>query len=257
MMVKVILEPPQRRPGARTVLDALRWVFLLVAIVSLGYYVYVLTDTKVYQAYEDFSFQQQSRGLTPSWTGFVKSEIGSLFSSAGPETEEPVSPEQEKQAQTEAQRSHVRPRYLAKDALIGRIEIPRLHVHAIVEEGVDDKTLRRAVGHVPGTALPGDDGNVALAAHRDTFFRGLKDVEKDDHIQLRTLQGDYDYVVESTRIVSPKDVGVLKPTKDPVLTLVTCYPFYYVGNAPKRFIVQARQVPADARVTSPRAVAAP
>lgn len=127
-------------------------------------------------------------------------------------------------------------------ALIGRVEIPRLGVSAIVREGVDDATLRRAVGHIPETALPGERGNAALAAHRDTFFRPLKQVRKGDRIQVTTPDGTHEYAVSETRVVDPEDVWVLDPTPQPTLTLVTCYPFNYVGSAPRRFIVRATGV---------------
>ncbi|MGA3095904.1 MAG: class D sortase [Bryobacteraceae bacterium] len=126
--------------------------------------------------------------------------------------------------------------------LVGRIEIPRLGVSAVVVEGVDKTTLRRAVGHIPGTALPGEPGNAGLAGHRDTFFRPLKDLRIKDQIRLSTLKGNFDYEVESLRVVAPDNVGVLASSGENVLTLVTCYPFYYVGPAPKRWIVRARQV---------------
>ena len=131
---------------------------------------------------------------------------------------------------------------IAADGLIGRIEIPRLLLSAVVLEGVDKITLRRAVGHIPGTALPGQAGNVGLAGHRDTFFRSLKDVKVKDEVQLSTLAGNFNYEVESLRVVDPDNVGVLAPSGHNVLTLVTCYPFYFVGPAPKRWIVTARQV---------------
>jgi sortase A len=130
----------------------------------------------------------------------------------------------------------------AADGLIGRIEIPRLLLSAVVVEGVDKTTLRRAVGHIPGTAMPGRTGNVGLAGHRDTFFRSLKDVKIKDEVQLSTLAGNFNYEVESLRVVDPENVGVLAPSGQNVLTLVTCYPFYFVGPAPKRWIVRARQV---------------
>ena len=112
----------------------------------------------------------------------------------------------------------------------------------VVIEGIDRTTLRRAVGHIPGTALPGHPGNVGLAGHRDTFFRPLKDLRIKDEIRLSTLKGDFKYVVASITIVDPDDVGVLAASRENVLTLVTCYPFYYVGPAPQRWIVRARQV---------------
>ena len=127
-------------------------------------------------------------------------------------------------------------------SLIGRIEIPRLLLSVVVVEGVDKTSLRRAVGHIPGTALPGEAGNVGLAGHRDTFFRPLKDVRIKDEIQISTLKGKFKYEVVSLRVVDPENVGVLAPSGENVLTLVTCYPFYFVGPAPKRWIVRARQV---------------
>jgi sortase A len=130
----------------------------------------------------------------------------------------------------------------AANGLIGRIEIPRLRLSAMVMEGIDTTTLRRAVGHIPGTALPGQSGNVALSGHRDTFFRPLKDLRIKDEIRFSTLSGDFDYEVESLTVVGANDVGVLAASHENVLTMVTCYPFFYVGAAPKRFVVRARQV---------------
>lgn len=129
--------------------------------------------------------------------------------------------------------------------LIGRIEIPRVNVTSIIREGVDDDTLSRAVGHIPGTPVFGEHGNVALAAHRDTFFRGLKGIAKGDTIRVQTPDSRYEYHVVSTKIVKPEDVGVLASDGTDTLTLVTCWPFSYVGHAPKRFIVHARRVEAE------------
>ena len=127
-------------------------------------------------------------------------------------------------------------------SLIGKILIPRLGITAIVDEGVDSKTLALSVGHIPSTALPGEPGNVGLAAHRDTLFRNLKDVRRDDEITLMTLAGSYFYRVVWFKVVNPTEVSVLKPSLgEETLTLVTCYPFYFVGHAPKRFIVRAQR----------------
>jgi sortase A len=123
--------------------------------------------------------------------------------------------------------------------LLGRITVPRLDLSAMVNEGVDDNTLSLAIGHIPGTALPGPVGNVAVAAHRDTFFRPLKDIKPNDEIDFLTSQGEYRYRVRSMRIVNPEDVEVLKPSSEPELTMITCYPFDFFGHAPKRFVVQA------------------
>jgi sortase A len=127
-------------------------------------------------------------------------------------------------------------------ALVGRIQIPRLGLSVVVAEGVDTHTLRRAAGHIPGTGLPGQPGNIGISGHRDTFFRPLRNIRQDDIITLTTVGGIYHYRVVSISIVSPSDVGVLEPSTHEVLTLVTCYPFYFVGNAPERFIVRAGRV---------------
>jgi sortase A len=126
--------------------------------------------------------------------------------------------------------------------VIGEMEIPRLDLKTIVVQGESPKVLRRAVGHLPETALPGNSGNVALAGHRDSFFRPLRNIQLGDAITIKTPDGEFEYQVESTEIVWPSDVEVLKPSSENTLTLVTCFPFYYVGAAPKRFIVHARQV---------------
>jgi sortase A len=122
----------------------------------------------------------------------------------------------------------------------------------MVREGADERTLSRAVGHIPGTALPGNVGNVGLAGHRDTFFRALRNIRADDTIELETTAGTYRYIVKSTRIVTPRDVSVLEASGGETLTLVTCYPFYYVGSAPKRFIVHAALVHEAPEVASPK-----
>lgn len=150
----------------------------------------------------------------------------------------------------------VKPRPVEKASrplsVIGRVEVPRLHLSAMVEEGTDEGTLGRAVGHVPGTALPGAAGNVAIAGHRDSFFRALKDLRRNDEINFETLDGSFRYTVEEMSVVGPSDTSVLKPTEDKTLTIVTCFPFNYIGPAPRRFIVRARQV-GDSSKCSPGA----
>jgi sortase A len=125
---------------------------------------------------------------------------------------------------------------------IGEIQIRRLGLTAVVLQGDSAAILQRAVGHVADTALPGESGNVVLAGHRDTFFRPLKQVHAGDAITLKTRDGDFEYLVESTAIVRPSDVRVLRPTGGSTLTLITCFPFSYLGSAPDRFIVRAREV---------------
>jgi sortase A len=130
--------------------------------------------------------------------------------------------------------------YLAQP--LGRLEIPSIELSAMFAEGMDGRTLRRAVGHIPGTALPGSAGNVGLSGHRDTFFRRLGKIHAGDVIWLKTLQGTYKYVAESSGVVDPDESVVLRDIGRPTLTLITCYPFYYVGHAPKRFVVHASLV---------------
>jgi sortase A len=122
---------------------------------------------------------------------------------------------------------------------LAKLDIPRAGLSVMVMEGTDDATLRVAVGHIPGTRLPGQTGNVGLAGHRDSFFRGLSKLRTGDEITLTTREDTLHYTVESVRIVSPDNLSVLQDTSYPALTLVTCYPFYYVGPAPQRWIVKA------------------
>ena len=131
---------------------------------------------------------------------------------------------------------------LAASGLIGNIEIPSVGISAMVVEGTSSKTLRRAAGHISGTALPGQAGNIGISGHRDTFFRPLRNIHQNDIVKLTTMLGEFRYRVVSTRIVGPADVGVLDPDGTEVLTLVTCYPFYFVGSAPDRFVVRAERV---------------
>jgi len=138
---------------------------------------------------------------------------------------------------------HYAPPLPPPGTVIGRLVIPRLHLRAVVREGTDKQILAESLGHVIGTGYPGTPGNVAIAGHRDTLFRCLRNIAKDDIIQFQTIYGDYTYTVDSTSIVTPRDVKVLDPGPQPEITLVTCYPFYYVGSAPDRFIVHARLVP--------------
>lgn len=147
--------------------------------------------------------------------------------------------------------STVSRRSTSDGSLIGRLTIPRLHLSAMVREGVRENTLSLALGHVPSTAVPGQKGNVAIAGHRDTVFRSLRGIRKYDLIRFETPSGSYLYQVSSIEIVDPTDVSVLQARRDSELTLITCYPFHYIGSAPERFIVKAREVdrvPQDAVV---------
>ena len=124
--------------------------------------------------------------------------------------------------------------------VIGKLVIPRITISAMVIEGTDQGSLLRAVGHIPGTAFPGDSGTVGLAGHRDTFFRFLKGIRRGDAILFETVRGTYQYRVTDMKVVEPTDIDVLEPTTHPILVLVTCYPFGFLGHAPERFVVTAR-----------------
>jgi sortase A len=207
----------------------LRWsqyFFFVVGILALSYCAVVLLDRWVFQAY-------QTRRFERAWKD--------AQTSARTIQQPPSSP---LAAQAEADRA--RAESFGIDGLagspLGRIEISSVGLAAMIMEGIDGKTLRHAVGHIPGTPLPGQPGNVALAGHRDTFFRGLRNIHKDDEITLTTLHGSYRYRVDSTQVVEPQATEVLDNSVDDILTLVTCYPFHFVGPAPKRFIVRARRI---------------
>jgi sortase A len=198
----------------------LRWsqrAMMAAAIALLGYSAFVLLDSWDFQ-------NQQSRDLDR----LLRNAPTASASHQTPQTEPSPAPQA--------------PPEIAAGDLIGRIEIPRLDLSAVVVEGIGGRDLRRAVGHIPGTPLPGQPGNAAIAGHRDTFFRPLKDIVVDDIIVLTTEWGEYRYRVVWSRMTTPDDVAVLDPTTKDVLTLVTCYPFYYVGPAPDRFIVRAERV---------------
>ncbi len=128
------------------------------------------------------------------------------------------------------------------DLPLAVLRIPKIGLEVPVLEGTDDLTLNRGVGHIEGTPQPGEAGNSGIAGHRDGFFRGLKDIAVGDRIGLVTLVGNESYEVDRITIVSPDDVSVLADSGEPSLTLVTCYPFYFVGDAPRRYIVRAVRV---------------
>jgi sortase A len=226
---------PSSRAG-RSRRKRLRWLerlLILVGIVCVGYFVYTYAEARLYQAFEDRELDKILNQAAVRGTSGTTSEDVDAASRAVPR------------------------RLFAPGSTVGRIEIPRLGVSAVIRAGTDARTLRLAVGYIPGTALPGDPGNFGLAGHRDTFFRKLRDINPDDEIRIVTTDGVFRYQVQRTSIVMPQDVWVLDPTNYPALTLVTCYPFNYVGSAPKRFIVRAAlqttETPARSTVSKPPA----
>jgi sortase A len=208
-----------------------QYVFLMLATVCLGFYSYAYLARVLYQSYESWSFDRIPARTVPARGQYHEATI------IGDTVREP--------------QGSVPPSKAAfPSSIIGRLSVPRLHLSAMVREGVDAHTLQLAVGHIPSTVLPGQAGNVGVAGHRDTFFHGLKNLKTTDEIQFSTVRGNFRYQVESLMVVEPDNVDVLGPVDANVLTLVTCYPFSYIGNAPKRFIVRARQISPQTRSSS-------
>lgn len=212
-----------RTKGTRLFLHWSGRFFTVIGILALSYVGFVLAYTKLYQVYLTRQFEQELRIARPP-AGSDKNLPAPLV---------PPAPSEADPARIE--------KPAPEGSLLGRIEIGAIGLSAMILEGTDTKTLRRSVGHIPRTALPGKQGNVAIAGHRDTFFRGLRNILKDDEITLTTLNGTYRYRVYSTQVVEPEDIWVLDRSDDAILTLVTCYPFYFVGPAPQRFIVRAHR----------------
>ena len=136
------------------------------------------------------------------------------------------------------------------------LHISKFDLRVPVLEGTDELTLNRGVGHIAGTARPDEDGNIGIAGHRDGFFRVLKDIGSGDTIELQTTRATDHYIVDQIVLVRPDDVSVLQPRSVRSLTLVTCYPFYFIGSAPQRYIVHASIAGSDrtqeGRVAEPR-----
>ena len=185
----------------------LRWIqrlLFITGILLLGYVGFTLLETRLYQV---------------SAKRFLENEIRA-------EKERP-------QAQSKPP--------VRKGDVLGRLDIPRLGMSVAVLQGTSSRVLRLGIGHIAGTPLPGEDGNIGIAGHRDTFFRGLKDIRRNDEIQLQTASGLSRYAVDWAKVVANDDRSVLAPSNESALTLVTCYPFYFVGPAPKRFVVRAHK----------------
>jgi sortase A len=202
-----VLARGRRSIGVRTVLEMGLWG---VAFVGLGIFVVSYSAAALHQHRQ----RQHLEALLTSATR-LPTRSATLASYSGSSPRIPI------------------------DGLLGLMEIPRLEISAVYEEGVDDDTLAGGIGHVPGTPLPGETGNAALAAHRDTYFRRLGEIQVGDVIDVKTRRGEHHYRVSRTAIVQPGDIRVLDNTPVATLTLVTCYPFRYVGTAPQRFVVTA------------------
>jgi len=193
----------------RWLLRGSRYLFFITGAFALGYVGFTQLDARLYQVSAKRSLESQI---------LVEKQRGVLPLSAPP----------------------VKPAANEGDVL-GRMDIPRLGVSVAVLQGTKSRMLRLGAGHIKGTPLPGEPGNSGIAGHRDTFFRELKDVRQNDEIEFQTATGLFRYEVDWVKLVAPDDISVLAPSTESVLTLVTCYPFYFVGPAPERFVVRAHK----------------
>jgi sortase A len=185
--------------------------FLVIGVVVLAYVCTALVHAELYQTYQSWRFEHKVGKTQATQEAVV--------------TAEPID--------------------LQEGDLVGRLVISRIGVSVMVLQGVEEATLHLGAGHVPGTPLPGGDGNSAIAAHRDTFFRKLKAVRTGDRVRFSSVGGDFEYRIQSTEIVAPDDTRVIESHGSKELTLISCYPFYFVGAAPHRFIVHAIPVSAS------------
>ena len=182
--------------------------FLAVGFVTLAYAGVTLAYVELYQRYESWKFERKIDTIDLAKRAAIVAEAIDL----------------------------------SEGDLIGKLDVPQIGISVMVLQGIEEGTLHLGAGHVPGTPLPGREGNSVIAAHRDTFFRKLQGVRAGDRVQFSTVRGTFEYVVESTEIVEPDDTRVIESRGLKELTLISCYPFYFVGPAPQRFIVHATPV---------------
>jgi sortase A len=219
----------------KALLRRAEWLSFGFGFACMGLCAFMLAQAWFFQAYQDWAFDQQSRGDEVSVSEFLTQAV----SFSGPDDTRFVA----SMAGGTGIAQTVGFQAPEDRGVVGRIEIPRLGLKAMILEGVSQRTLALAVGHIPGTALPGKTGNAGIAGHRDTFFRSLQGIHEDDAIVVTTRDGMYRYRVSFRAVVGPRDTRVLEDSTQPSLTLVTCYPFHYLGPAPERFIVRAVREP--------------
>ncbi len=231
-----------KKPKSRFLIWSER-ALLALGLIGVGAWVSSNAIPALWQDWDNWKFNQELRGQPATVTAYLGEKQQRATNAFGvwmgfiiPRETSP----REKPNPSSSPMASSAP--LPDDAIIGRLSIPRLHLHTTVREGTGNDILALAVGHMRGTAIPGQKGNVAVAGHRDTLFSGLAAIRDGDLIQFETLHGLYEYQVSATEVVSPQDVGVVKAGAYPELTLITCYPFDYIGPAPDRFIVKARQI---------------
>ena len=200
--------------ATRRLLRGVEIVLLAVGVACLAYVAAVGFEIKTYQALQERRLDEVIAARKAEVVGMYRTESREATPPEGPTGDQ-------------------------LGDLVGRIEIPRLGLRAAVVQGDNTAILQVAVGHIPWTPRPGEPGNAVLAGHRDTFFRPLRGVRIGDEVVMRLPEGDIVFDVTDTALVEPDAVWVMNDTASSVLTLVTCYPFDYVGPAPLRFVVRA------------------
>ena len=176
--------------------------------------------------------------------GYVSGQYWSMYRS-----QKNLEAEWQRQAATVSVPGHAD---ISAQQMLTRLVIPKIDMDAIVVEGASRRELSEGPGHMKQTAQPGETGNAVITAHRDTFFRHIYELNKGDQIEVRRSGRTFTYAVTGKRIVKPEDVSVIKPTNDPQLTLITCYPTYYIGPAPERLVVFSRLVQSDGQAAEAR-----
>lgn len=213
-----------RSDRKRTLLLATERALLLVGIVLLGLYMAARMQSAFLSRAAILSFEAAQHSATPDTKNGTTTDAAAVDFSLWSKN------------RIAAYKQSLAQRF---NPPLGVLRIPKIQLEAPVLEGTDDVTLNRGVGRIAGTSRVGESGNLGIAGHRDGFFRGLKDIAVGDKIELATANGTDTYVVDKIQIVNPNDVTVLRPTLESSLTLVTCYPFYFIGGAPQRYIVHA------------------
>jgi len=205
---------PSRRIHLRCILTWLERALWTAGCCALGYYVFASIDASLKQRQLAQSFEESRTHVGVPAQATLNNSTADL-----------------QKAPTQS-----------GSRLVGRLEIPNLNLSSVILEGVGSQTLRVGLGHVPGTSMPGQPGNVVIAGHRDTFFRPLRKMKICDELSIDTTTHTYYYQVRSVEIVDPHNVNALRFHNRDELTLITCYPFSYIGPAPKRFVVHAEPV---------------
>jgi sortase A len=249
----LIWRPTRATPGGRVSGNDRSWrrlvelVLVIIGVICLGYYGFQTLEARNFQRQQIADLEELLAAPAPNR---VDASSGTEAPAAltAPEAAPPIAPTPRKSSDSR-QEAPAGDAAVASRSALALLEIPRLNLSSAILPGDSADVLGVAIGHLPDTPRPWERGNSALAAHRDGLFRPLRNIRLGDEIRVRSEQGDQIYRVSETKVVMPDDLSVLQPTATPTLTLITCYPFNFIGSAPKRFIVHAERV--DVPPTSP------